>query len=394
MKAFTALLIILFSTISFAGGIETVIDPPKKNLQTGQTTVFAVYFHNSEDKSVQVDVPDSIICRLTANDQSLDVKAYSVRSTSKDKIIICAGCFEKVQYTLALPSTIEGAVTMAIPDFENARTMFAVHGTSSLEESESDEIAYQEFDTLDSLYELYQPYLKNIAAYQPMYFLVGTNPEKSKFQFSFKYRFFNPESTLGKKYPWVKGFHLAYTQTSFWDLKSESKPFEDTSYKPEFFFLSPNIGVPWARGFFVKGGFQHESNGRGGEDSRSTNFLYIKPIYIAYDKNTKLGIMIAPKIWAYVSNEDETNPDLKYYRGYFDLETKLGKADSFVLGSHFRWAKEGGSIELDLTYPLHRFIFKNLNLYFQAQYVNALAESLLNYRDRTEALRLGFAIVR
>lgn len=394
MKAFTALLIILFSTISFAGGIETVIDPPKKNLQAGQTTVFAVYFHNSEDKSVQVDVPDSIICRLTANDQSLDVKAYSVRSTSKDKIIICAGCFEKVQYTLALPSTIEGAVTMAIPDFENARTMFAVHGTSSLEESESDEIAYQEFDTLDSLYELYQPYLKNIAAYQPMYFLVGTNPEKSKFQFSFKYRFFNPESTLGKKYPWVKGFHLAYTQTSFWDLKSESKPFEDTSYKPEFFFLSPNIGVPWARGFFVKGGFQHESNGRGGEDSRSTNFLYIKPIYIAYDKNTKLGIMIAPKIWAYVSNEDETNPDLKYYRGYFDLETKLGKADSFVLGSHFRWAKEGGSIELDLTYPLHRFIFKNLNLYFQAQYVNALAESLLNYRDRTEALRLGFAIVR
>lgn len=394
MKAFTALLIILFSTISFAGGIETVIDPPKKNLQAGQTTVFAVYFHNSEDKSVQVDVPDSIICRLTANDQSLDVKAYSVRSTSKDKIIICAGCFEKVQYTLALPSTIKGAVTMAIPDFENARTMFAVHGTSSLEESESDEIAYQEFDTLDSLYELYQPYLKNIAAYQPMYFLVGTNPEKSKFQFSFKYRFFNPESTLGKKYPWVKGFHLAYTQTSFWDLKSESKPFEDTSYKPEFFFLSPNIGVPWARGFFVKGGFQHESNGRGGEDSRSTNFLYIKPIYIAYDKNTKLGIMIAPKIWAYVSNEDETNPDLKYYRGYFDLETKLGKADSFVLGSHFRWAKEGGSIELDLTYPLHRFIFKNLNLYFQAQYVNALAESLLNYRDRTEALRLGFAIVR
>jgi outer membrane phospholipase A len=299
-----------------------------------------------------------------------------------------------VQYTLALPSTIEGAVTMAIPDFENTRTMFAVHGTSSLEESESDELAYQEFDTLDSLYELYQPYLKNIAAYQPMYFLVGTNPEKSKFQFSFKYRFFNPESTLGKKYPWVKGFHLAYTQTSFWDLKSESKPFEDTSYKPEFFFLSPNIGVPWARGFFVKGGFQHESNGRGGEDSRSTNFLYIKPIYIAYDKNTKLGIMIAPKIWAYVSNEDETNPDLKYYRGYFDLETKLGKADSFVLGSHFRWAKEGGSIELDLTYPLHRFIFKNLNLYFQAQYVNALAESLLNYRDRTEALRLGFAIVR
>lgn len=84
---------------------------------------------------------------------------------------------------------------------------------------------------------------------------------------------------------------------------------------------------------------------------------------------------------------------MKYYRGYFDLETKIGKADSFVLVSHFRWAKKGASIELDLTYPLHRFIFKNLNLYFQAQYVNALAESLLNFRDRTEVFRLGFAIV-
>lgn len=33
-------------------------------------------------------------------------------------------------------------------------------------------------------------------------------------------------------------------------------------------------------------------------------------------------------------------------------------------------------------------------MYFQIQYVNALAESLLNFRDRTEALRIGFAIIR
>ena len=50
---------------------------------------------------------------------------------------------------------------------------------------------------------------------------------------------------------------------------------------------------------------------------------------------------------------------------------------------------------LRVTVPYtNQFIFKHLNLYFQVQYVNALAESLLNYRDRTEALRLGFAIVR
>ena len=321
MRSSAVLFIILFSTVSFAEGIETVIAPPAEIPQAGKSTFFSVYFHNPGDRSLQVDVPGSILCRLTANDQSFDVKAYSARSTSKDAITIRPGCFKKVQYTLALPSTIEGPVTMEIPDFENVHTMFEVHSSASMKASKSKETVPKEFEALDSLYELYQPYLKNITAYEPMYFLVGTDPKKSKFQFSFKYRLFNPERVLAQKYSWVKGFHFAYTQTSFWDLKSASKPFEDTSYKPEFFFLSPNIRIPWATGFFMKGGFQHESNGRGGEYSRSTNFLYIKPIYIAYHKNTKLGIMIAPKIWAYIANEDETNPDLEDYRGFFDLET-------------------------------------------------------------------------
>jgi len=394
MRISITLLILLFNTVAYAGGIETVIDPPKENLQAGSSTVFSMYFQNPEDTSLQVVVPDSIMCRLSAGDDTVEVKANVVRATSEKTMTICPGCFEKVQYALALPSTIKGAVTMEIPYFENAHTMFAVHGNDSVKASKSNETAPEEFEAMDSLYELYQPYLKNITAYEPMYFLVGADPKKSKFQFSFKYRLFNPERTLAQKHSWVKGFHLAYTQTSFWDLESASKPFEDNSYKPEFFFLSPNIKIPWATGFFLKGAFQHESNGRGGENSRSTNFLYIKPIYIAYHKNTKLGIMVAPKIWTYIANEDENNPDLEDYRGYFDLEIKLGQADGFVLGSHFRWAKEGASMELDLTYPLSQFIFKHLNLYFQVQYVNALAESLLNYRDRTEAVRLGFAIVR
>ena len=394
MRVLITLLILFFNTVAYAGGIETVIDPPKENLQAGSSTVFSMYFQNPEDTSLQVVVPGSILCRLSVGDDTVEVKANVIRATSEKTMTICPGCFEKVQFTLTLPSTIEGVVTMEIPDFENIHTMFTVKKTASLKEPKSNDIKSQEYESLDSLYELYQPYLKNIAAYEPMYFLVGANPEKSKFQLSFKYRLFDVDKSLVQNHPWTKGFHLAYTQTSFWDLKSASKPFEDTSYKPEFFFLSPNIRIPWGTGFFLKGGFQHESNGRSGDISRSTNFLYIKPIYIAYSKNTKLGIMVAPKIWTYIANEDENNPDLKDYRGYFDLEIKLGQADGFVLGSNFRWAKEGGSMELDLTYPLSQFIFKHLNMYFQVQYVNALAESLLDYRDRTEAVRLGFAIVR
>ena len=143
----------------------------------------------------------------------------------------------------------------------------------------------------------------------------------------------------------------------------------------------------------VQAGGQHESNGRGGEASRSTNYLYIKPFYGVYSEARRMGFMVSPKIWAYLGNSGEHNPDLADYRGYFDLELAFGWAESLVLRSHLGWAKEGGSVQLDLTYPLHKLL-KNLNFYLYVQYVNALAESLLNYRERTEALRFGIAIQR
>ncbi len=126
----------------------------------------------------------------------------------------------------------------------------AVEETAEVSEGESDILP-----TLDDIQTLYQPYLVNLWAYNPMYFLVGTNPENSKFQVSFKYRFFNPEGSLAERIPWISGLHFAYTQTSFWDLKSDSQPFEDTSYKPEFFLVSPNIrtSIPRSRGFFMQG---------------------------------------------------------------------------------------------------------------------------------------------
>ena len=249
--------------------------------------------------------------------------------------------------------------------------------------------------TLDDIYSLYQPYLKNISAYEPIYFLAGVDPSETRFQFSFRYRFLNPGISIVDKYHWIQGFHLAYTQTSFWDLEGRSQPFRDSSYKPEVMFLTPNILKKdfGSVQLFFQTGYQHESNGRGEDLSRSTNYLYCEPIFIFHSKKSNFGFQIAPRIWTYVGNDDDTNPDLKDYRGYVDIEMKAGKADSFVVESHFRPAREGISVRLDITYPLNH-LFENLDLYFQVQYVNALAESLINYRQRTRAVRLGFAIVR
>jgi len=252
------------------------------------------------------------------------------------------------------------------------------------------------YPTAESVKTLFQPYLPNLESYEPMYFLVGAHPRDSKFQVSLKYRLLSEKGSLARRHPWVTGFHLGYTQTSFWDLESTSVPFLDTSYKPELFFLSDSIdtGIPHAKGFFVQTGIQHESNGRDGDASRSTNFLYVRPRCVFYNETNKVGLLVSSKIWAYAMNDRETNPDLPAYRGHFELEIKVGMADDLVLGTTFRWARKGPSTQWDLTYPMHKWFSGNLDLYLQVQYVDGLAEGLLDYRERTEALRIGVALVR
>ena len=362
--------------------------------------VFAVYFHNSAEKIGRVAIPESVACILKSAVQDFDVTAYSAEPIHNPSISIQPRSFRKIEYVLEIPPAAEGLFRIEIPVFNNARMTITVDPaaiTADGSHSEApDRDESERLQTLDSIFTLYQPYLGNFGAYQPMYFLVGTDPEKSKFQISFKYRFFNPEGSLAENHPWVNGFHFAYTQTSFWDLEGDSKPFEDTSYKPELFFQTRSLysGSYGLRRFFIQTGFQHQSNGRGGDLSRSTNFLYFQPIFIFYDERRKWGLGIGPRVWTYVDNNDQTNADLPDYLGYFDLQIKAGKADSIVFDSHFGYAKEGGSMELNLTYPLHKIFFSNLDLYFQIQYVNALAESMIDYQERTEAVRIGFAIVR
>jgi phospholipase A1 len=250
-------------------------------------------------------------------------------------------------------------------------------------------------EKLEELRRDYQPYALNLFPYQPMYFAAGTDLSKSKFQVSFRYQFITPDGELAVYHPWVTGFNLAYTQTSFWNLEGESKPFEDTSYKPEIFFISPFIllGPDWAPGFRAQGGFRHESNGQAGNDSRSTNFIYTKLHWI-FDLGDDFALLISPEVYAYVWNEDDSNPDLDEYRGYFDLEVMVAQKQGFALATHYQQGSEGWSVSTDFTYPLHQFFDSNLELYLFAQRFDGYAESLLEYKEKKHATRIGFSLIR
>lgn len=339
----------------------------------GESIAFTVYSSGTTH-------PDHLRCRLTSEDKAETVVAVATSEITDGELL-------GQTYQLTLPDQFSGTITLSILEFDATPVMFLV---TDVEEGQED------YPTLSSLFGMAQPYIDNISAYEPIYFLVGVNPEESKLQFSFKYQLFSPEGSLNKNMPWLQGLHIAFTQTSFWDLKSDSTPFEDTSYKPEIFFLSPNNAFrpSGIDGLFFQFGYQHESNGRAEPESRSTNYLYLKSFMIWYNERTKIGLGIAPKIWTFVDNDNKTNPYLSDYRGYFQVDIRVGKADSLVLGADLRWAKEGGSIQADLTYPVHLFLGDNLEIYLHLQYVNALAESLINYQSRTEAFRLGVSIVR
>lgn len=250
-------------------------------------------------------------------------------------------------------------------------------------------------DKLEDLWEDYQPYAFNFYPYKPMYFGVATHPKESKYQVSFRYQFMKSDGKLAEDHPWVTGFNLAYTQTSFWDLKSDSEPFSDTSYRPEVFFRSPFIllGPKWAKGFLAQGGYRHESNGRGGDASRSTNHLYVELNWI-FDLGKDYAILVTPEAFAYVGNDNDTNPDLDEYRGYFELELMFADKDGFAIATHYMHGTKGWSVSTDFTYPLNRLFNENFEIYFMAQRFDGYSESLIDFKKKTHATRIGIALIR
>ncbi len=387
----------LASKPASAGTLDIVFGAIGKSATAGSQITIPIYFNNLGDVPITVEPPQTIRFQLSSEGGSQDATAHlaETKAPSQPEQVGAKG-FMKVIYTLMLPKNVRGYVYLSAPQFKNSGRYLLVSAPPSEDKSRFAWLPRTDDEPMDNLIQLYQPYVKNISYYKPMYFLVGIEPENSKFQLSLKYRFFNPEKSFVREYPWIQGFHFGYTQTSFWDLKSDSAPFEDTSYKPELLYISPRLKTQWPAldALLLQAGIRHESNGRGGDLSRSTNIIYVEPVLVFFNEKRRTGLKINPSVWTYVDNDDKTNPDLYEYRGFFNIGVTFGKADSLVVDTNFQWAAQGTSIQVDLTYPLHTLFFSQLDMYIQVQYVSQLAESLINYTERTEAFRIGLAIVR
>lgn len=218
--------------------------------------------------------------------------------------------------------------------------------------------------------------------YEPIYMLFthdfSKKPDRKADELHFEFSFERPIAYdalgLGEK------ISFAYAQNSWWQITQDSAPFRESNYRPELYVSAP---VPFADE--LKLGAMHESNGKGGEESRSWNRLYAQSTWSAG------GFSITPRAW-YAFWLDRTNEDIADYMGYGDLRASytFGKQRLSALwrnNLHFDGSNRG-AIELNYSFPIF-----NSGFYGYLRYFNGYGESLADYKRSVNKIGIGLSFV-
>jgi outer membrane phospholipase A len=231
-----------------------------------------------------------------------------------------------------------------------------------------------------------------ISEEDPVYFVVGPRGGwNARFQLSFKYRLFDPGSGYGARRPWLSGLYFGYTQNSLWDLESASKPFRDTGYRPALFWKWERTDErTWVDA--ARLGLEHESNGRGGADSRSINIAFVRPEWRWRAGGGRL-LEFTPKIYTFL-NKDE-NPDIAQFRGHVDWRVRYDSGGQWIATAVARVGNAGhGSLLLDLSRRTRDVRVGPLSGYLHLQFFDGYGETIVDYNVRRKAqIRIGLAIV-
>jgi phospholipase A1/A2 len=234
-----------------------------------------------------------------------------------------------------------------------------------------------------------------VSVYEPVYVVVGGDGGlNAKFQISLRYRLFDGQGALAERLPWIDDIYLSYSQTSLWDLGELSKPFRDSSYRPRLFFSNYDLGrlLDGRLRLGIESGFGHESNGKEGEESRSFNMLYARPV-LTFGDPQGLRAYLAPLIHNYIA--DDENPDIHHYRGHVDWLFGIGSKGGLDFSATIRdgTRSDYGSVEINASYPLSKLSGGDLTGWLMLQYFSGYGESLLDYNRKLDSqLRLGIAI--
>ncbi|MDI5934011.1 phospholipase A [Halomonas sp. LN1S58] len=209
-----------------------------------------------------------------------------------------------------------------------------------------------------------------------------SSPDRAEVKFQFSAKFNLVEDLFVDN----GDLYFAYTQRSWWQAYNadNSAPFRETNFEPEVFLDFDNRWslLGWTN-INNRVAFNHQSNGRSGDQSRSWNRVILESTFI----NGDWAFSLAPHWRVPESEGDDDNPDIERYMGYGDvtLARRFGDQELSLL---WRGNPSAGNMgtQLDYSWPL----FGNIRGHLQYYY--GFGESMIDYDERSHRLGIGFSL--
>lgn len=170
----------------------------------------------------------------------------------------------------------------------------------------------------------------------------------------------------------------SYTQLSLWQLGNTdmSSPFRETNYQPQLFLMHQG-------NFFlfnnIEYGYRHQSNGRGGEISRSWERFYLSL--------EKINGTFDYGIQGWVTAGLSDNPDIEDYLPPYSVWMKQYTRSGIY---NIRFYQNFKTNRYGVEFGYSHYINKIVNLYCQVW--NGYGETLIDYNHNQTRLGLGISI--
>jgi phospholipase A1 len=189
--------------------------------------------------------------------------------------------------------------------------------------------------------------------------------------------------------------YAGFTYKAFWRMydQDNSRPFRESNYNPEvFYWYDAKRGDFGYWGFYA--GYEHESNGQKGLDSRSWDRIYFKPYY------ERDHYRIEWKVW-YRRPEraarfpgdplGDENPNIEDYYGHSEVHFRYQWDNLHMLSGMVRFNARRGrrGVELNYTWPTG-----SRRLFWAFQVWSGYGESLIDYDRRFTRVGIGVMFKR
>ena len=248
-----------------------------------------------------------------------------------------------------------------------------------------------------------QPF--TLMAHKPNYLLFGVYNHSGYNPKYFQDQFDNPNMSLDDfeaqfqlsiKFPLLVNLfdtfdiYAAYTNKSFWQVYNDdqSSPFRETNHEPEAWIqFHPYWKLLGFTNVWNSFGIVHQSNGRGGELSRSWNRVY--GWFTAERGN--LGVSIKP--WVRISEDadEDDNPDITDYLGHYEFYAAYKWRQhvfSLMSRNNLESGFSRGAVELSWSFPLPKWPY----LKGYIHYFNGYGESLIDYNHHANSIGIGLSL--